>query len=155
MSLEKVIKKIPNDLLLDQVKDWLKQDKKVKIHVVGNSMLPTLKNGDKVLLGPVYKMRLGDIVLATYNKSYVLHRIVGWDKHTFRLVGDGNIGQVEHISKHEIWARVEGVYRDDLAIARTDWKWRIFGISWYVLRPLRAVYIHFKRMKTEFKNEDI
>lgn len=144
MSLEKVVKTIPNHLLFEQVKDWLKQGKMVKVNVVGNSMLPTLKNGDKVLLGPVYKMRLGDIVLATYNKSYVLHRVVGCDKHTYRLVGDGNIGQVEHVSKHEIWARVERVYRGDFAIARTDWKWRVFGIGWYILRPLRAVYICLK-----------
>lgn len=150
MSGEQKVRVVPNNSFFEQVKDWLKEGKKVKIPVVGRSMFPTLKNGDTVLLAPMSKMQLGDIVLATYNNAYILHRVVGWDTHGVRLVGDGNIGQVEWVNKDEIWARVVDAYRADLKIERTDWKWRFFGLCWYVLRPLRATAIKSKKIITKF-----
>lgn len=138
------IKTIANDLFFEQVKDWLKQGKNVKIPVVGNSMLPALKNGDTVLLEPIGRVKLGDVVLATYNDGFILHRVVGRCLQGLQLVGDGNIGQLEKVKDSDVWGRVVRVYRTDIEIERTDWKWRTFGMCWYILRPLRAIVVRFK-----------
>ncbi|WP_270088411.1 S24/S26 family peptidase [Sphingobacterium sp. SYP-B4668] len=154
MGDEKGVRIVVNDLFFEQVKDWLRQSKKVKIPVVGHSMFPTFKNGDKVLLAPVSKVQLGDVVLATYNKTYVLHRVVGWNRSAVRLVGDGNVGQIEFVSKTEIWARVVGTYRENLEIERTNLKWRLFGLCWYVLRPVRIVVMRCGILKTKLNKEN-
>ncbi|MDQ3089208.1 MAG: nickel-type superoxide dismutase maturation protease [Acidobacteriota bacterium] len=60
--------------------------------VEGNSMLPTLKNGDVVLVNPQAKLKQGDIVLANhpYKKSVkILKRIKEFtDNGDLFLIGD-------------------------------------------------------------------
>jgi nickel-type superoxide dismutase maturation protease len=60
--------------------------------VEGNSMLPTLKNGDAVLINPQAKLKQGDIVLANhpYKKNVkILKRIKEFTKNgDLFLIGD-------------------------------------------------------------------
>jgi signal peptidase I len=51
-----------------------------EIPVRGNSMLPILRDGDRVRLAPVTHAgaRLGDVVLRVEPSGPVIHRVVGW-----------------------------------------------------------------------------
>jgi SOS-response transcriptional repressor LexA len=44
--------------------------------VVGNSMYPTYKNGQVVVVSPLKKAKVGSVVMAVQNKREVMKRIV-------------------------------------------------------------------------------
>ena len=43
---------------------------------VGDSMAPTIREGDRVLLVPAGTLRRGDVVLGDFGRSLVLHRVL-------------------------------------------------------------------------------
>lgn len=69
-----------------------KYNKKLVITVNGNSMYPSLKEGDKVQIDferEIHKM--GDIILFESKGGYILHRIVKcFDDNTYITKGDNN-----------------------------------------------------------------
>lgn len=92
---------IPNELFFAEVQAQIRQGKKVKIRVRGNSMLPFIRNNDEALLIPPTpeKIRKGTPVVAqTDELGIVLHRIHRIDGNRITLLGDGNINQFEHTS---------------------------------------------------------
>lgn len=73
---------VNNDLYFEEVQRLLKEGKEVCIRVKGNSMMPFIKNGDRVIvvahLGTV--LPLGSPILAQYEGKFVFHRYVGKKK---------------------------------------------------------------------------
>jgi len=130
--------KIPNELFFSELKDIIQKGNKVKIFVVGNSMSPFLRSGDLVILSKFENKHLscGEIVLAYYNSSYILHRIVKITRNIIILSGDGNLSQVEKINSNDILAVVIDAYRDSNSIKFKDTRWKI----WYKLRFFRRIY---------------
>ncbi len=61
----------------------------------GQSMKPNVLNGDTVEVAPISvgQPQRGDIVLARGRAGFRLHRIVGWDEVTGRIVTRGDAGQ--------------------------------------------------------------
>jgi len=65
------------------------------IHYIGNSMFPTLREGDILKISP-YKdrdIRVGDVVVfnSPYWKIPIVHRVVSFDKKGIRTKGDNKI----------------------------------------------------------------
>src|SRR5690606_41585763 len=84
---------IANELLFEQVLDYLQQGKGVLIPIKGGSMRPCLKEGDIVLLKSIGSKFLsrGMIVLSQTNGKWLLHRIVRIDQTGIALAADVNV----------------------------------------------------------------
>ncbi|MFE7085350.1 S24/S26 family peptidase [Sphingobacterium spiritivorum] len=137
-----------NDLFFEQVRQMLDNNKTVKIPVTGTSMSPFLCPDDHVVLEKILKTDLtcGRVVLAVWNKAYILHRIVWKEKNgeRIRLAGDGNLVQVENTTLSDILAVVVTAYRGEKKI-NIDSTLQIYvGLIWYRLRFLRRVYHKLK-----------
>jgi hypothetical protein len=68
------------DLLAPLVRDLASAGRGAEIPVRGNSMHPTLGDGDRVQLipGTATKLRVGDVVVLMEPAGPVIHRLVAW-----------------------------------------------------------------------------
>src|SRR5699024_4853664 len=125
------------------VESLLQNGENVKIPIRGNSMLPFLKETDKVVLFParVDRFSLGDILLAREESGRViLHRLVKITKDTLILAGDGNLVQHETINSNQVIGVARWAIRGDKKIDLQSFKNQVLGISWYKIRFIRRVY---------------
>lgn len=132
---------IANELLFEQVTEYLREGKDVTIRVKGNSMRPFLREGDKVLLMPSEGVTLskGMIVLAKTQEAWVLHRVVQLNQQTVCLAGDANLAVHELIDYEDILAIVKSSYRG-YNIVKLNNKWKyMLGLLWYQMRPFRRL----------------
>lgn len=84
---------LPNDILLGEVTEMLREGHQVVIMTKGNSMNPFI-NGEKDSVNLVRRDSIspGEIVLASIRPGvYVLHRVVSVSDGTVVLHGDGNL----------------------------------------------------------------
>ncbi|SRR5690606_5441431 len=135
-------KTLPNAWYFEQVINTLAHDKKVKIPVTGDSMRPFLMNGDVVELHvPIGKEpKRGSIVLAYYNKKYVLHRVIRRKESRIWMAGDGNLGQIEVLPEADVRAIAYRAFRGRRSWACDTAMRRWLGIVWFGLRPWRRVW---------------
>ncbi|NAW51344.1 hypothetical protein GNY06_08105 [Elizabethkingia argentiflava] len=144
---KKILRKrvISNELFFQYVLERLEAEKKVKILVAGTSMEPFLQNGDQVVLKRAVDedIRKGVIVLARFNQGYILHRIVHLHKEKVTLAGDGNISQVEIVSREDILGVVIQAYRLNREIMLNA----LLGMIWYKLRWIRSIANKVFRIK--------
>ena len=139
-SEEKSIR-IANDQFFIHVLSHINEGKSVIMNVAGNSMLPFLKHGEKIVIRPIKSTdyKFGRILLVRSNTGYILHRIVKVSKDKVILAGDGNLSQVEHIDKSDTLAVVEAVIRNNKQENVNSWS-RLFAARiWFYSRPLRIV----------------
>lgn len=92
LAQEKIV--IENDVFFNEiVLPILDEGNTVTFSAKGESMKPTIKNGEKVCLQKQINYKIGDIVLAKeFDKRFVLHRIVQISRDTVFLKGDANQG---------------------------------------------------------------
>ena len=131
---------IPNQLFFAEVQAQIRQGKKVKIRVRGNSMLPFIRNNDETLLIPPTpeKIRIGTPVVAqTDELGIVLHRIHRIEGSRITLLGDGNVNQFEHTSPERIIAVVSHYYRGKHTLRTDSLGMRIVGRLWMAAHPWR------------------
>lgn len=131
---------IPNELFFAEVQAQIRQGKKVKIRVRGNSMLPFIRNNDEALLIPPTpeKIRKGTPVVAqTDELGIVLHRIHRIEGSRITLLGDGNVNQFEHTSPERIIAVVSHYYRGKHTLRTDSLGMRIVGRLWMAAHPWR------------------
>lgn len=101
MSTDSIIRQssmvIPNEILLEQVRQAILAGHTATINVKGYSMRPFLENNaDKVVLKACENPQVGDAVLAeVFPKKYVLHRVIMRDGDHLTLMGDGNLQGTE------------------------------------------------------------
>ncbi|QQT25880.1 S24/S26 family peptidase [Sphingobacterium spiritivorum] len=147
--------RIANELFFEQVRQILGESQTVRITVAGNSMLPFLQPEDQVVLKKAEKtdLKTGKIVLALWNKSYILHRIVWKEKSAkkIRLAGDGNLAQVEDVHMSDIIAVVVRGYRGDKEVCVNSNLHMCAAFIWYRLRFIRRVYNKIKTIREEIK----
>lgn len=88
---------MPNDILLGEVRNLIREGRSVIIMTKGLSMLPFIVGKkDSVLLEGTEEVKPGDIALAEISEGkYVLHRVIAVDGGTVTLRGDGNLRGVE------------------------------------------------------------
>ncbi|KEQ28184.1 S24/S26 family peptidase [Pedobacter antarcticus] len=132
---------IPNKLLFEQVLGYIKQGKYVTIPVKGTSMLPFLKDGNRVSLKSFHVSELtkGIIVLANVKGEMILHRVVKYDSTKIYLAGDGNVAAHEVVNYDDVVAIAHTVYRGETEVKLNQRKWRYLGQIWYLIRPVRRV----------------
>ena len=96
---------IPNEILLPEVENLLKEGKEVVLMTKGCSMLPFIWGGrDSVVLKACRQYEKGDVVLARLegNGHYVLHRIQSIEDDKITLKGDGNLIGTEQCRPEDI-----------------------------------------------------
>jgi len=139
-------KVVPNEILLDEVRDLINEGHPVIIKVRGNSMLPFII-GDKDSVRLIYKVsyKVGDIVLAEVSKGhYVLHRIFSMSGNNVTLMGDGNVNIYEHCKIKDIVAGVDVIFHNGIEKSPykkfTETQVRVWKKMHPIRRWLLAVY---------------
>ena len=130
---------LPNEVLLAEVSQLIREGYSVTLTVRGFSMRPFLEDRrDKAVLAPYDTLRLGDVILAEITPGhYVLHRIVGLDGDTITLMGDGNL------VGRETCTRGKGSERP----VSTDGRlWKTYSALWTRLLPVRRYLLAFYRL---------
>ena len=136
---------LPNALFFDQVRQRLAEGKSVIIPVKGNSMMPFLKEGERLVLVPFelpieqQDLRKGTIVLAKKDDQMLLHRVVKIKGKRIWLAGDANLVQHEGVELSDILALVDSVIREDKSFRLNKRTTNIMGMLWYWARPLRRI----------------
>ena len=134
---------VANAVLINEVKKSLNAGHSAKIRVKGHSMRLFLKNDrDSVLLSPISpeQLKLYDVVLAEVAPSFwVLHRIIHIAGDNLSLMGDGNVGIVEHCTRQQVIGKVTAFYRKGRLTPESveDLKWKIYSRIWLLVAPLR------------------
>lgn len=131
---------IPNQLFFAEVQAQIRQGKKVKIRVRGNSMLPFIRNNDEALLippTPEHIQKGTPVVAQTDELGIVLHRIYHIEGNRITLLGDGNINQFEHTSPDRIIATVSHYYRGKHTLKLDSWYMYLIGRLWMAAHPWR------------------
>lgn len=143
MESKDEIRVFSNKEYFSHVESLLQNGENVKIPIRGKSMLPFLKETDKIVLFPAYAERfsLGNILLAREESGRViLHRLVKINKETLILAGDGNLVQHEIINSNQVIGVARWAIRGDKKIDLQSFKNQVLGISWYKIRFIRRVY---------------
>lgn len=139
---QKPVIKLENEAFFTVVKQRLDVGDQVWIPVVGKSMEPFLRQRDEVLLqaARVTDVAIGDIVLASWDQRYVLHRVVQKKADELWLVGDNNLVQVEKVGPADLLAVLFEARRAGKSLPLSH-RWnKYLGIGWYYLRfPRRLV----------------
>ena len=131
---------IPNQLFFAEVQAQIRQGKKVKIRVRGNSMLPFIRNNDEALLippTPEHIKKGTPVVSQTDELGIVLHRIYHIEGNRITLLGDGNVNQFEHTSPDRIIATVSHYYRGKHTLKLDSWYMYLIGRLWMAAHPWR------------------
>lgn len=112
------------------------------LRVTGTSMSPTLRDGrDRVLLralGPSERVRRGDVALFRRSDGRpVLHRVVG-ARRNGDLVFNGDAQTwTEEVPRERVVAVAVCVDRAGRLVSARCAAFRLYGILWMALRPLR------------------
>lgn len=134
-----LVKTLPNDILLGEVRQLIDEGHPVSLRVKGNSMLPFIYGGrDNVRFMKSEQYHVRDIVLAEVgNGVYVVHRILSIAGDRVTLMGDGNIYGKEQCRLCDIAGRVERIIRDDREINPYSSRYRQMDKWWRRLLPVR------------------
>ena len=96
-----------NDILIPEFERLIKLGHMVEFVPKGVSMRPFIEGGrDKVFLAPCREVKVGIVVLAKVNDTYVLHRIYQIKGKKIILRGDGNLEGYEVCKESDIIGRV-------------------------------------------------
>lgn len=139
------ILKIPDISLLEECISLLDEGHAVLLTAKGSSMLPFIRDGEKILLQKAGTYRRGDIVLArTDDGKTVLHRIVskeGGKGGIVTLMGDHNLRKREICPEDGIKGKVESVTGKKGTRPTSSWKFRVLSSVWIALLPFRRALV--------------
>ncbi len=118
----------------------------VSIRTDGLSMSPTIQTGDTVVIDPIMKrpVRCGMILLYLAHNRCILHRCVGRERGTRRLLctGDAALKGIESIEREAVIGVGVSVRRHDHWKALHTRKHRAYGMIRYFVRPLRRLFAY-------------
>lgn len=76
------------------------------LRVFGDSMFPSIKNGDNITITKLPSYSLNDIVVFQYKlEGLIVHRIIKIEENTYYCKGD-NATRIETINKEHILGKV-------------------------------------------------
>lgn len=134
-------KSLPNDLLIPEVAELIRQGRTVTLTARGNSMNPFIVDRrDCVVLSPCTDAQLqpGAVVLAlTDDRRYVLHRIVRRQGNELTLLGDGNLYQTERTDTSRVIGLLTAVIRKGRTYPTDGTVWLSYSHWWRRLTPVR------------------
>ncbi len=137
-----------NDII-DIIVEKLESGGKVTFTPKGTSMLPMLRNGEDVVVLAKPTGRLGLFDVPFYKRddgTYVLHRIVGFDRDgSYILCGDNQFALEHGIRDENIIAVMTAFYRDGKPYTPDSLSYKLYIKLWYYTRYLRRAYRYAKR----------
>lgn len=137
--------KIQNDDFISLIKNALSQNQTVRFKVKGSSMWPFYKDqATSIVLTKKDEYKKLDVVLATYQNRYVLHRIIKKHDNSLILRGDGAFSK-EAISPEDIIGYSVS-HETKKTIKENNFIYRFIVILW-IHNPLRRIMIHLLRKK--------
>ena len=140
-SLEMTQIQLPNEILLTQAEEFLREGREVILKAKGNSMLPFIRDGrDSVVLHRCEDPQIGDIVLVRLPGRYVMHRIISRDGQVYTMMGDGNIRGTETFRKEDVLGKVTRIIRDGKREVNPG-----SGKAWHLLLPIRRYLLAIYR----------
>lgn len=132
---------LPDDLLIPEVADLIRQGRSVTLTARGNSMNPFITDRrDRVVLSPFAETQLqpGAVVLAkTKDSRYVLHRILYRRGNELILSGDGNLNQTECTDTGRVIGLMTAVIRKGKTYQTDGTVWIRYSFLWKRLAPIR------------------
>lgn len=137
--------KMQNDDFISLIKNALSQNQTATFKVKGFSMWPFYKDqATSIVLTKKDEYKKLDVVLATYQNRYVLHRIIKKNNNGFILRGDGAFSN-EEISPEDIIGYSVS-HETKKSIKENNIVYRFKVILW-IYNPLRRIMIHLFRKK--------
>lgn len=136
------------------IKDWVTMTNagcgfSVDIYINGESMRPLIRKGkDLVTIEPVTRcLKIGDVVLFTDGKRYVVHRIIRIMENGNRIetMGDNCVVPDRLLKKEQVLGLVTRYERNGKIHTLDSEKSRQFGIFWNKLLPFRKGYRRGRR----------
>lgn len=111
----------------------------VPVPAGGNSMLPFIRNGEKIVLTNPDKIEVGKVYLAWVDDCrFVAHRIESINGDCIKLMGDGNLVYGEYCGFDNIKARIDYVISKNGKKRFLYTSMRRFLLRiWIVLKPVR------------------
>ena len=111
----------------------LAKDGMVVTHVVGNSMMPLLRDRESIVVVEAVDRvppRRGDVVLYKTGGTYILHRVLRVKEEEYLIRGD-NTWTMEHIQKAALLATMTGFYRhpEDRLVSRENVLYRLYRVA--------------------------
>ena len=117
---------------------------------VGRSMRPFLRSGEDLIrieARPQSRLKAGDVVLYRRRSGkYVLHRIIAVRKDDYVLCGDNCWDLEPGIRDDQILGVLTSVIRSGKPVDVNSFGYRLKINLWWVLYPLRAVYLWTRDM---------
>ena len=116
---------IDSQIIYDLAEEQLAAGERVRIAFGGNSMLPTLRESDTIVLEPLTdEPRIGDVLLFHHEGRRVVHRLVAVKNGIYILQGDNNIG-TEQVHRDNLLARMISVeHRNGRQVELDSRYWR-------------------------------
>jgi hypothetical protein len=106
------------------VDDLLDAGLSVRFRASGNSMSPTIRDGEYLVVAPLASARadIGDIVYCQMRRGPIAHRVCDIDAppgapRRFRLYGDASLDGDLPVAAHQLRGRVLGVERDGALVS--------------------------------------
>lgn len=141
-------KKLSMEELYPIMLEEFREGRTFKMITNGTSMLPFIGNGcDTVILKePEGTLKKYDIPLyRREDGSFALHRIIGKDKHGYIMCGDNQFIKEYGITDDNIVAVMTGLIKNGEVHELRGAGYKAYCIRLCALRPIRKVYIAFKR----------
>ena len=142
-----------NDILIPEFERLIKLGHMVEFIPKGVSMRPFIEGGrDKVFLAPCREVKVGIVVLAKVNDTYVLHRVYQIKGKKIILRGDGNLEGYEVCKKSDIIGRVVQVRKKGGKRKRMNKAhvWR--HLPTFVKKMYLKFYRHYIQWVTFYEN---
>ena len=138
---------LPNEVLLGEVAQLLSEGREVVMTPKGRSMLPFIRGEvDRIKLRQPDSLNVGDIVLAYFGNSYVLHRIIAIRGNEIVLMGDGNLKDTELGARTNVIGKVVEIITPDNRQQKPGkaWLWRH---TLFLRKYLLKVYRKWNKLK--------
>lgn len=138
--------KIVHNAFLAEAARILEQGKAVRIRIGGDSMFPFIQGGkDEVEIVPFDSSQLFPLwscVFYQWKGHYMIHRYIGRNGNKYRMMGDGNLLQVEEVAVNDIKGILNIIYRPNGTCQNClDERWLRKGKYWFQLRKFRRILI--------------
>lgn len=124
------------------VEQQISEGESVTLRVTGRSMRPYLSGtGNELVVVSKHKseeLKLGVIILFSYNDRFVFHRILNKVNDRLVVQGDGNCVDTENILTKNVLGIVRYIIRPEgKQVSPYSFSARIHWQIWYRLRPIR------------------
>lgn len=135
---------------LAEVARVLSEGYSVKVRIDGESMYPFIRGGsDEVELLPYAANRpllRWECALFKWNGRYMVHRCIDIHNGKYRMMGDGNLAQIEEVPEEALIGILSKIYHPDGTTQDCrDERWLVRGRRWYRWRALRRFLIPILR----------